>query len=456
MQERPRRTLANPVSILGAAMAVFSLIIILVLMALNITGTVSNPYTGILAFMVGPTVLVIGLLLIPLGVVWRPLRREAAFPVINLNEPVQQRRIAFFSVATFLILLLMAVTTWEAAEFMESNTFCGQVCHEVMEPEATAHADSPHARVACVNCHIGPGAEWFVRSKISGINQVFAVTFNTYERPIPTPLENLRPARGTCEECHWPENFHGTTIMLLADYARDQQNTETVRPMAFKVGGARAGRGIHWHTAAEVWYLASDESRMDISWVRVRDLDGSVVDYVAPDRKGTAAPANFLHDARYMDCIDCHNRASHRYPPVEDLLDQALYEGVISRDLPFVKDQALNAVGDTSKPVNAEAYRQALARIDGIKDFYRTQHADVYARMGAEVDDAVAAIKAIYQRSVFPRMNVTPNTYVSLSNHAGCFRCHGKLVGNSAGVEGRTVSNDCTTCHVDAPRELAQ
>lgn len=454
-QNRVPRTLGNPISILGATMAVFSIIIIVVLLLLNLTGTMSNPYTGILAFMVGPAVLVLGLILIPVGVVWQGRHPTRGFPVINLNDPYHQQRVGFFLVSTFIILLLMAVTTWEAAEFMESMTFCGQVCHEVMEPEAVAHADSPHARVACVNCHIGPGAEWFVRSKISGINQVFAVAFNNYERPIPTPLEDLRPARGTCEECHWPEHFHGTTIGLFVDYARDEQNTESLRSQAFRVGGARAGRGIHWHTAAEVWYLPGEESRLEISWVRVRNLDGSVVDYADPAHSAEVTPDVIQRDSRFMDCIDCHNRASHRYPPVEELVDQALYEGVIDKTLPYIKDQAMNALGDTSQPVSSEQYQQALQRVEGIPDYYQREHADIFASNSEKVQQAVEVLKDIYQRSIFPRMNVTPSTYVSLNNHTGCFRCHGKLVGTSPGVEGQMVSNDCQTCHLPAPEELS-
>jgi hypothetical protein len=187
----------------------------------------------------------------------------------------------------------------------------------------------------------------------------------------------------------------------------------------------------------------------------VRNLDGTVVDFVDPARADAATPQRIEQDARYMDCIDCHNRASHRYPPVEELLDQALFEGVISSELPFIKDQALNAVGDTSQAVGSEQYQQALTRIDGIKEFYRTQHADVFNRAGATVDQAVTTIKSIYQRSVFPRMNVAPSTYVSLNNHDGCFRCHGKLVGASPSNQGQMVGNACTTCHIDAPLDLA-
>jgi hypothetical protein len=71
-----------------------------------------------------------------------------------------------------------------------------------MEPEYTAYQFSPHAKVGCVQCHIGSGADWFVRSKISGSYQLYAVAFKKYPTPIPTPIGNLRPAQETCEQCH--------------------------------------------------------------------------------------------------------------------------------------------------------------------------------------------------------------------------------------------------------------
>ena len=106
----------------------------------------------------------------------------------------------------------MAFVGYNAFLFTESVTFCGRICHTVMEPEYTAYLNSPHARVRCVDCHVGAGAEWYVKSKLSGVHQVYAVTFHTYETPIPTPVKNLRPARETCEECHWPQKFFGAQL----------------------------------------------------------------------------------------------------------------------------------------------------------------------------------------------------------------------------------------------------
>jgi nitrate/TMAO reductase-like tetraheme cytochrome c subunit len=72
---------------------------------------------------------------------------------------------------------------YSAVNYMDSVSFCGKTCHTVMQPEYTAYQNSPHSRVECVKCHIGPGAGWFVKSKLSGTRQLLAVTFNTYPRP---------------------------------------------------------------------------------------------------------------------------------------------------------------------------------------------------------------------------------------------------------------------------------
>ncbi len=94
-----------------------------------------------------------------------------------------------------------------------------------MEPEHTAYQNSPHARVKCVDCHVGSGAGWYVRSKLSGAYQVYAVLANVYPRPIPTPIKNLRPARETCEQCHWPSHFSGQKEVINTYFKSDEQNT---------------------------------------------------------------------------------------------------------------------------------------------------------------------------------------------------------------------------------------
>ncbi len=89
-----------------------------------------------------------------------------------------------------------------------------------------------HARVACVDCHIGPGASWFVQSKLSGLRQVLAVMSDDFSRPIPTPVENLRPARDTCEQCHWPEKFAGDRLVARQHFGYDREVTPYTNVLA--------------------------------------------------------------------------------------------------------------------------------------------------------------------------------------------------------------------------------
>ena len=453
MNKNLRPTLVNPISLLGTIMAVFSLVIIVVLLGLGATGAIANPYTGILAFMIGPAVLVLGLILIPIGIIVERRRQArfgivtATFPVLNLNDPGQRKGIMVFSGITAGILLLMTVTTWGAASFMESSEFCGQVCHQVMQPEDAGHTASPHARVECVSCHIGPGAPWLVKSKISGIRQVIAVAFNSYPRPIPAPIEDLRPSRDTCEQCHWPQRFYGDQLINFVHYADDQQNTMTSQPMVFRVGGSALGTGIHWHTTAKISYLSLDDKRSVIGWVRVEKPDGSVDEYVLPDKKDQITPQLIQSNQRFMDCIDCHNRAAHNFGALGDSVDNAMFQGVVNSDLPFIKQQAMKALGNPGATVTNDQYQQTLTRIDGIEAYYRTQQPETYRKYEQQVKQAVAAIKNIYQSSVFPHMDVTPATYPNWTSHDGCFRCHGKLVGIKGEATGKTISSFCLNCH---------
>lgn len=133
-----------------------------------------------------------------------------------------------------------------------------------MLPEHTAHQVSPHAHVGCVECHVGGGAEWYVRSKLSGSRQLYTLLTNKYPHPIPTPVDNMRPARETCEQCHWPEKFFGTQLKTFNHYQYDEQSAPKEVRMLIKTGGGSPASGpasgIHWHMniANEITYAASD------------------------------------------------------------------------------------------------------------------------------------------------------------------------------------------------------
>ena len=263
----------NPISLFGAALATAILFAILLLFGMDVTSDTSNPYLGVIGFAMLPVPLVIGLLMIPAGmyVEWRREQRQGAvrrFPTLDMNRTEHRRALVTFVTGTVIFLFLTAGGSYKVYEYTESVAFCGTMCHQVMEPEHTTYLNGPHARVACVACHIGTGAEWYARSKLSGSYQVYSVLFHKYSQPIPTPVENLRPARETCEQCHWPQKFHGDQMWEVGRFLPDEQNTRWALRMAMRTGGAHTEtgqvHGIHWHIAQKVEYVSTDKARQEI------------------------------------------------------------------------------------------------------------------------------------------------------------------------------------------------
>jgi hypothetical protein len=316
-----------------------------------------------------------------------------------------------------------------------------------MYPEYTVYQDSPHSRVACSQCHVGYGGGYLVRSKISGLPQVWAVLTNSFERPITTPVKNLRPARETCEQCHRPERFAGDLVVTHTTYDKDKANTAHVDTRIMRVGGGEqeTARDIHWHVAAKVWYLALDTNRQDIAWVGVEDKNGNLTEYINPKEADNVTPERIAKEKRLMDCVDCHNRATHIYNTPEDLIDTALTQGTMDQSLPYIKWLGVNALD----PVNP-SLEQADAKVEMIKDFYRDSYPDVLAQKGAEIDRTIEELKNIAKLTTFPDMHVTWTTYVSNVGHInspGCFRCHGKLVAAGGAQKGSFINFDCNLCH---------
>ena len=356
----PRRA-RNPVSFSGAVLVTLSALFFLFVYALELFGEHTNPYIGMVFFLLMPGLFVVGLLLIPFGM-WRERRREQrglartpGWPVFDFNDGHVRRVVATVVVLTVVNVLIVGLATFRGVEYMDSVSFCGQVCHEVMQPEFTSYQAGPHARVKCVECHIGPGAPWFVRSKLSGARQLFAVTFNTHSRPIPSPVQNLRPARDTCEQCHWPAKFHGDKIRAMREYADDAAGTESVTVMRLHVGGGSESlgpvSGIHWHTSRRqaIEYIATDDKRQVIASVRLTDPNGRVKEWTAPDVTPEALAKG---EHRRMDCMDCHNRPSHQMAATaERAVDQAIANGELERTLPFIRREAVKAIKtDVSHP----------------------------------------------------------------------------------------------------------
>ncbi|MEE8434513.1 MAG: NapC/NirT family cytochrome c, partial [bacterium] len=377
---------------------------------------------------------IIGLVLVPIGI-WRVRRKRrrglTTRPigiVIDFAQRTHRRR-------AVLALLLLAVTSvagftlfTQSFQMMESNTFCGQLCHTVMTPEWTAYQYSSHARVKCVECHIGSGADWFLRSKLSGIRQMYAVSTGTFPRPIPTPIRNLRPARETCEQCHWPKKFAEFKESVRTYYRSDKANTPQRIRILIKTGGEESplmkGTGIHYHMliANKVEFIARDRKRQDIAWVRITHKNGPRVEYHDQENPLTPAERKRL-EIRIMDCVDCHNRPSHQFPSPMHTVNQALAVGRIDPGLPHIKVEAVRAL-DSEYPTT----QAAMAGIEKkLRDYYREKFPEVLREQANALNRSIAGVQEIYRRTIFPEMKANWAAYPDNIGHRdspGCFRCH--------------------------------
>ncbi|MBE7561315.1 NapC/NirT family cytochrome c [bacterium] len=440
--------LRNPLSFLGWMIATVSFFTGLVLIVTDIIWFSENVYNGIITYMIVPAFLFSGLALVAVGVIleWRRRRRaglvpeEQRFPHLDLNLPRHRKVLTTIIVATTLVVAISAVGGYQAYHFTESVTFCGEACHKVMTPEFTAYQGSPHARVTCVQCHIGPGANAYVKSKASGLRQVWKYNLDTFELPVAVPIANLRPARETCEQCHWPEKFSGDFKRVFWYFAADEENTARAFHLLMKVGGASTdtGRvgGIHWHVSREdkVEYWASDAKRTSIPWVRVTYADGRSRVYRSEGAPEGEPPAE---EIRTMDCMDCHNRPSHIYYSPKTSLQKALVSGRLDRRIPRLYGTALELLSENypDKPT-------ALAAIEaGLREVY----ADSLS--SASLEATIAELSRIYQNTFFPEQGVDWRTYPNHIGHMhypGCDRCHDN---QHVDEHGASISNDCNLCH---------
>ena len=444
----------NPISLIGAVLTTSAAITMTGFWGFELLHAgPTRPYAGIVFFFILPAVFVLGLVLMPLGGLLRRyrLRQQGklphVYPTIDLRQPVLQRAFVLVTVMTFVNVGLMGTASYKAVEHMDSVEFCGQTCHSVMAPEYTAYLNSPHSRVSCVDCHIGSGAPWFVRAKISGVRQLFAVNLKTYSRPIPSPVRNLRPSRDTCEHCHWPERFTGDKFIVKTKYADDEQNTPATTVLLLKIGG-RTTQGLvgihgrHLAAAERIEYVSTDGRRQVIPRVTYTEDNGKKVEYVSDEVKTT--PADLARaERRKMDCVDCHNRPTHAFELPERAVDTAITAGRIDSQLPFVKKQAVAAlrVEYPDRATASEKIPQAIV------DFYRTKYPETYQNKRPVVETAAQQVKAIYLRNIFPEMKITWGTHPNNIGHddfLGCFRCHD---GKHKAPDGRVINDDCSACH---------
>jgi hypothetical protein len=446
----------NRTSYVGTIITAISLLLILFIYILTSFFMDGGTYIGLLLYMLFPGLLILGLVLIPIGMLMRVRKikqgKSEITPthmVIDMNNPKHRNAAIIFVVGTILFLILTSIGSYEAFHYTESNRFCGGLCHQVMEPEYSTYQTSAHAHVKCVECHVGPGADWYVKSKMSGLYQVYAVLFDKYPKPIPTPITSLRPARETCEQCHWPEKFYPNRIRNEIHYLADSLNTQWNISYLMKIGPSHGSQGnsegIHWHINRniKIEYIESTPDREYIGWVKYINLEtgdttvyNDIEDPMDEETINTSSP-------RTMDCMDCHNRPSHQFLTPQDYIDNAISKGDISSDIPEIKKIAMELFTDSYD--NYDTARAIIA--NAINESCRNNYPEFFAHQQQLIKHSIQGIIDAYTANNFPKMGSSWDTYPNHLGHVeynGCFRCHD---GNHKAENGKLIRRDCNLCH---------
>ncbi|HTJ78849.1 MAG TPA: NapC/NirT family cytochrome c [Rariglobus sp.] len=442
--EKPRSVFNNWITAIGGVVAGCALISFALLVWMDFTQGNKNPYLGIFTYLVAPAFLILGLILVFFGA-WAQRRWQIKHAAtkpdrwrLDLSNPRQRRALVLFVSGAVVFLILSAFGSYQTFEYSESVQFCGEVCHRAMNPELTAYKRGAHARVDCVECHVGSGAEWFIKAKINGTHQLIAYTLNNYKRPIATPLKNLRPAQDTCEKCHWPAKFHGNIDVNNSHFLSDKKNTPYKIRMLMRVNEGQPGSpagGIHWHVNPDsrVEYYVADDKRQDIPWMRVTNLkDGTSRVYRTAEFKDEPPPAQI----RVMDCMDCHNRPAHVFPTANTSVELAMASGALSTTLPAMKRVAVQAM--TQDGMTDE---NAAEKIAG---FLNEKYAGA-----TELPATIAEVRSLYATTIFPDRKADWRVYPNNIGHKdwlGCFRCHDEKHKTATGES--VKANDCKSCHI--------
>ncbi|MFH1686506.1 MAG: NapC/NirT family cytochrome c [bacterium] len=454
--QKRRTVFRHPLTAVGGAIMAAGIFLFFILLMYDITSGDENPYRSLVSFVAAPAIVVIGLMISLLSI-WIQVRRarkrgeDVKFTLsIDTSDPRYMKNLWRFLALTSVLVFVIAYGGTRAYEATDSVGFCGKTCHEVMEPQFVTYHNSPHAKVLCAECHIGPGASFWVKAKVDGIRQVFATMLDSYSRPIETPVHNLRPAQQTCEHCHWPRQFYGDKFLTRTYYRTDEENSPWTISMRVKIGGGnpRSGKleGIHYHMLTQniVEYVAADEKRQIIPWMRVITPDGDTAIYTSEDEEIPEIIEGPEGNLRRFDCMDCHNRPSHKFQPPAVAINLALNMGTIASDLPYVRATGVELI-------NAE-YATKPEALDGIatglRDYYAEEYPEIAEERADDIERAITQLQTIYADNFFPEMHTDYRVRENNLSHFvndGCFRCHQTTMVNR---DGNSLATDCRTCHV--------
>ncbi len=442
----------NAIGRIGVALTTSAFFMFLLMEIARLTGLITNAYIGLISYLALPILFILGLVLLPIG--WKRLQKQSGRPTNELlKETFESSGVKggfagsnLFQTITILTLvnvLFMVLASTQTLQFMDEPEFCGTACHTVMNPEWQTYQVSAHANVKCVSCHVGEGAEALLESKLNGLWQMISLSFDLYERPIPTPVHQLRPARETCEKCHWPAKHYGDELIKKVSYTNEEYTQAQYTTLAIKIDADHGSDavGVHWHIdeGVSVTYDAVDDQRSKIKSIHVDYADGRSQQF-KNNRIDADTP---VLESREMDCVDCHNRATHVYRQPESIVDELIGNGIIPDDIPYIRREALDAL--RTKSASKEKGLEQVGR--HLLAFYKKHYPDIFYNRSDDLEQVGDILKTRYDTYIHPGMNIGWGAYPSHlghDNNQGCFRCHNE---NMVSEDGSKVAYDCTVCH---------
>ena len=351
---------------------------------------------------------------------------------------------AFFATAVIGVTLLGAagIAGWE---YSNSNAFCATMCHDVHPEEIAAHKLGAHARVNCVECHMGRTSTLHLMAlKPTHAKELWGMIVG-YERPIAS--STLRPSREACESCHYPTTEHHDSVAVNVHFATDPPSTQSRTTIMLHTGmqAIRQGytKGIHWHIQNEVRFVSPDPQRRDIPWVELTKADGTKVAYTDAETKLTPAQLSALQP-RAMACYDCHNAVGHPFRNPANTVDDAIYAGKIDRSLPNTKARAVALIDKLGEVTGEPKAREA--KVDKLIADASAKAASPAELKPAE-DKFNTAMREILLSVSFRETGLSWKSFPNHTGHAdtpGCFRCHD---GKHFNDKGEAIRLQCTLCH---------
>ena len=449
------RPFYNYISYLGSIIALIAWITLIFFVVQIYFFKIDNVYFDLYTFIVTPAFIILGHVLIPIGM-YRTRKKlkkgiqvsDEKLLVLNLSDPKTRNAILIFSVVSMFFIITTIIGSYKAFHYSESVEFCGKLCHKVMEPEYVAYQNSPHARVKCAECHVGEGADFYVKSKMSGMRQIFKYTLNTYPRPILTPIENLRPARETCEKCHWPQKFYTNALRKEKYFLADSANTELDLTLNMKIGASHQSlgltEGIHWHINPDVKIEFKTNKKHDnIYWVKKTNKKTGE-ETIFTNNETDAKPADIAKmESRVMDCMDCHNRPSHEFRSPSKYVNNILASQPNLARVPWFKAAAMESlkIMYSTKDSCNNAIKSKIIK------YYQDQYPAVLKQFNKEIMAGIEAVKTEFAKNAFPEMKVSYSMYPRHIGHLesnGCFRCHNDKFKSTTG---KKITKDCNLCH---------